>query len=1648
MFSLKRATIEDNETKKLIQNDKELSVSKIQSNRLSENFKRCIPRSWATKLYVTEKPFPNCLLKSIIGFLGGFALTYLCFIFFVFQLSISLLHATFMSSIIGVLLTLGLAFSNRIRCLVLLLIPQFFSRIGRYSLTCYALVLILTGPATNSLRNSEVLTESMACSQEQIKLSVRQVSDSVKNPFRVIKENVQSMLAKMNQVRAGVGVTLSRIKHLVHNIGDAIQSTFTWLREKANSCNKNLGTPYDHCINALKSGVPSCKKVLGPMYTWLCNISIAEPACGVAKRHETICVVEDFAESSFSATVRRKLRDFMQRIKDMLFVHIEFRNTYTISGNTSHAASQLAAGIVTEIRNRADSLLTWLSWSSCLASFFFLLIIFRAKYYQHMYETRSRYDNRYFTKEFYELDLKRLQEGRDTILPLSRRERTKYIPMSSLKLIPTEKVFLTRSVVFMMITTFKLLIHMIADYSLYWVLITIRQNGKYQPLTGPFDTIKVLGTGFPAELLKSIVNALTVPLYVSSTSSTNCLPNPFTPDFRRYIQIGVLIIMLWLFALFEPYGLRLRHVIMGHHNPERAKARANWLYNHILRTRASFMKLARRKLHREFKYRTEEHLTFTHWLDSHLPWRCLRYVLGTLPKEPHCLLCDITETELDAGTELNKCGTPSCPGIYCRSCFTDIGDLCTICMSPEEYGDYSDISLETGSTDDSSDESELIGDSSKDFLHLTIKDSARNRTRNTQQFDAKIPKQSKGNVNEETHSLTAYVNDNGCKRFNAIDKCHVGNKDSLYVVVNTLLECKGEPFHQKSKKSKQSCSINLSGKFSFNDLCLCKLKNFHKKRYNPHKNRRRNLEFSTQRPFCQLFTHFYNPNPQLVCFHGNLRKPKGNPNYFSKNSKFIRKLKFLNYRRTKFRRSLNKILSKTLRSKYKNTTNKFGCKHTSGECEKKNKKINKNKEVTEKENNVHCKDNSYSRKNTNTNKKKLSKKQFKIHKEDTLTNNDRNSTRTSTFACFKNLTSLFKNITLFTYTRNSYKKRDKNFKKRKKKVGIASKLYKNLTESESDRNYRISAYLSDCLWAKANKKDLINGIMIKDRLQDFNRTPESKVIINKSKNSFADSSDNANLDVKIRKKRSIKANFVTGILVKNSGLFRKKENPDSLLENKSVFKRKEVASDIPKALSLCFSVESKDEIKDNPDNLLIETHLNKSKNQFDNKAEDINNRMHKTDLDVSRRVDFYRALGNEFDSTDKSGLKIPVAKSCNEQKPMELKSQESHGKSSEKDAKSEEKSIHCSSSNTVHVNEKEIRRFAKILKSANILRSVRIAISEHFLHIRLKNPLPIIKETYALLTAAQNKNENKSKKYKGDAMKNLTKEAKKEVSDKAVKATPQVSSSSCQYNVNDIKQGTVSKPEVSTKKLTQQRRFDSDGKTIQKACPCYCSTRNCQIKCKPHKVCCISPSSRQDNTEDNSTTVCSVVVITHPKPRARRKVTKIKVNLVTKSSKATTTEKDGCHDISTATEDWWSPLVERKPLRIIDVGDTRRKRIRKKENKGMYTDRRIVKFLSKAQIIPSAGIEYVLSPSKYLLESQKYYNELFSTNLFVPHAFPLIIKSKDGEKFTAGRPKARKSRKTKRLDEPSRTKHFRTHSQNTRSQETTRSKSNVTHHQP
>ncbi|KAH9629884.1 hypothetical protein HF086_008175 [Spodoptera exigua] len=476
-----------------------------------------------------------------------------------------------------------------------------------------------------------------------------------------MKDSLKVMVDRLEMITAKVKETVVELDRLVLSIVSTIQSSFSWLESVADICNAQLGTPYERCNSAMNEGISDCKKHLGPDLSKLCDVAlVAHAACYSVKPFKAFCYATDFMDEAILASVKKS------------------------NSNTSRSASQVAAGIVTEIRNRADPLLTWLSWSSCVTSLFLLLIIFRAKYYQHMYETRSRFDNRYVTKELQELDLKRQRQGRETVLPLNRRERAKYINTTSFRLVASEKVYLNRSAVFMAITTLKLLIHMVADYSLYWVLMTIRYHGRYQTelMPGiPHSGAHVSGSGYVARLFSSIIGILDIPLSFPAPSPITCLPDPYPPDLRRYTQIGVLIFLLWFFALFEPYGLRLRHLIMGHYRPERAKARATWLYNHILRTRGAS-------------------LTFRQWVIDHIPFQCLKSLLGLNDKEPHCLLCGITSST-DPESELTRCHTRGCPGIYCLSCFQDIGALCTICMSPADYGDLSDVSLEKGSSDDS-----------------------------------------------------------------------------------------------------------------------------------------------------------------------------------------------------------------------------------------------------------------------------------------------------------------------------------------------------------------------------------------------------------------------------------------------------------------------------------------------------------------------------------------------------------------------------------------------------------------------------------------------------------------------------------------------------------------------------------------------------------------------------------------------------------------------------------------------------------------------------------------------------------------------------------------------------------------------------------
>ncbi|XP_070524132.1 titin homolog isoform X2 [Cardiocondyla obscurior] len=115
------------------------------------------------------------------------------------------------------------------------------------------------------------------------------------------------------------------------------------------------------------------------------------------------------------------------------------------------------------------------------------------------------------------------------------------------------------------------------------------------------------------------------------------------------------------------------------------------------RSRGSFLKFARRQLRRKFGMtgsETTERVTFRE--------RCLAicpFLNKLFPRKQNvCLLCGAVE-RYDQEPHI-KCATPDCVGLFCIQCFADLQNLCTICRSPVEYGDLSDISEEKDSSDD------------------------------------------------------------------------------------------------------------------------------------------------------------------------------------------------------------------------------------------------------------------------------------------------------------------------------------------------------------------------------------------------------------------------------------------------------------------------------------------------------------------------------------------------------------------------------------------------------------------------------------------------------------------------------------------------------------------------------------------------------------------------------------------------------------------------------------------------------------------------------------------------------------------------------------------------------------------------------------
>lgn len=650
----------------------------------------------------------NLIKRTLFGFIGGLFLSYILFFIMITQMNYSLIRATWIASILSVILTLGLAFSEQVQCITLLALPQFFSKRGRSLLMAYIFVITLSGPMTNATRNIEVLSASLSCGQEQLKSAFNDIVTIIKQPFVAIKHAVKHILKSIERVLIKIRKMMQRIRYLSEQILNTIRNAFKWLANIVNYCNVRIGTPFQRCILMFELAMDDCRLKLG-WFEPLCNVTyLAKTICYSVKFIDYICVLLDFVSDSIVIVVRERMERFADEMHKMFYVSIKFQHKFHFDTNTSKSFDDIKHDIMTDVRERSEIFFMIVSWMNLMTGIFFIWMIIKVMHYRSRFLTDNRFDNYYLNVEFYAINDQRRQMGKETPLPLTWLEQRKYISLTSCALIKSERIRIASSIAFLTASTVQILCMLLLDYSLHWLLSLIQfYGGKQSGIeTQPLMSFSVSGNGMIADLYENIIEVFKPFENQYYIDPTPCLPNPFPPNYDNYFKICLYLSISWSLAIFEPYGLRLRQIIMMRFYPAAARTRAAWLCNHLIRRRGTFVKFARRQARRKFfKDSSIEYVSCLDYLrakTNHL-W-VFRKLFGK-GRECYCMLCGMAFERMDDDI-VKKCVQWNCFGRYCAQCFDQLNGSCAICMQPIDYGDMSDVSEEMGSSTDDDEEDE------------------------------------------------------------------------------------------------------------------------------------------------------------------------------------------------------------------------------------------------------------------------------------------------------------------------------------------------------------------------------------------------------------------------------------------------------------------------------------------------------------------------------------------------------------------------------------------------------------------------------------------------------------------------------------------------------------------------------------------------------------------------------------------------------------------------------------------------------------------------------------------------------------------------------------------------------------------------------
>ncbi|XP_052806782.1 DC-STAMP domain-containing protein 2-like [Mya arenaria] len=620
----------------------------------------------------TEKIFlsgrdENRVLKRIFGACIGVVAGALLFVVTLFMFDYTKGEAGIITAIFTLVFCVCLAFSTHCRCIVALVVPSFCTNKGRALLLSMLFSLILTHAGENIGENAKVTGSSFACVVELAANQSRELQKQLAAPVKDLKAYIDR---QQEVLRSGVKVitdSFKDVRNALNQADNAVEDTKKSIDAVRQVCRANVDKLKTTCDKVCTFGI-----ICGSGF---CDNLVALPCNSLQ--------ITDNALTEAARNARKHLDEAL----NYFHVDLNISSDFNASTNTSGSFKDIQKEIDEDISSKTRGVFSFLKVFKKVLSLSLLLIFAQSVWYLRNYLAKDGYDNIYITSQLKELDEGNKKIGKDSILPLKKKEHEKYVDTTSIKLSSCELSSCKLGLIQVLLHFIICLVIIAFDVAIFYILEMVRKQGDVElEVKGQGHvTVEVQGKGPVADFYRILITGLNVDQnYSANINISECLPNAIVPEFTMIPVYIICYIVTVLSVILQGYGLRLRRKISAYYYPEQERARLDYLHKKIRHKRVGFLRFIRQQVlstHKESQ--VKEKLRLSTWLMFKIP-----FLAKILPQREklECLSCEQTEGSFSS-VKLRKCkgesGGMDCDAVYCEECWKALGDNCPLCCKDE-----------------------------------------------------------------------------------------------------------------------------------------------------------------------------------------------------------------------------------------------------------------------------------------------------------------------------------------------------------------------------------------------------------------------------------------------------------------------------------------------------------------------------------------------------------------------------------------------------------------------------------------------------------------------------------------------------------------------------------------------------------------------------------------------------------------------------------------------------------------------------------------------------------------------------------------------------------------------------------------------------